>query len=145
MHVTMIVGAQSTHGIGADESPAQARVQTRTHASDRAENLDLVSCCGPSGPSCLFWRRDFGPPPVSPVVLSPIRADFVAIGNRPASRTRTPAHSTNPVERNPRAGWRRRARRYVGLCGASVSSFRRYSISAAIHYSRYLGYLSARI
>jgi hypothetical protein len=43
--------------------------------------LCLESFVGPSGPSCLFGGG-FGPPPVIPVLLNPVRVDSLAIGSR---------------------------------------------------------------
>jgi hypothetical protein len=46
-----------------------------------AKTFCLESFVGPSGPSCLS-AEGFGPPPVSPVSLNPVRVDSLAIGNR---------------------------------------------------------------
>jgi hypothetical protein len=79
----------------------------------KAKTFVLESFVGPSGPSCLS-AEGFGPPPVSPVFLNPIRVAWFVIGNRHSSRIRSRNRSTDiPV------GRRRRGARCVCLCGAS--------------------------
>src|SRR5262249_32667024 len=101
MHVTFTraaSGAARHH----DRQPAHVRILSRTTRVQQRRRPCF---------SELFWTiwslllggGTFGPPPVSPVFLTPVRVDCLAPGTLHSSRTRTTTRSTdNPVER-----WRR--------------------------------------
>ena len=82
---------------------AQARVRSRTARVKEWRKPLFRELCRDHlvPPAC--WRRDFGPPPVSPVFSNPIRVDSAAIGSRHSSRAQSRDRSAD----NP-AGQRRR-------------------------------------
>jgi hypothetical protein len=93
----------------------QMRTRERTLGSCRSDSLEF--CYGPIGSLLPAWRRVFGPPPVSLSRLTLVGSVRSRIGS-PVRRTRL---GRRPVVRTTRR-WRRRARSYMGLSGASGSS-----------------------
>ena len=66
-----------------------------------AKTMDLVELLGPSGPSCLVAEGS-GPPPVSPVFLSPIRVASPGIGPCQSRARRRNRMTNNLVARRLR-------------------------------------------
>ena len=130
MHVTLTRaasgGARHFH-----RQQAGARVALRTQPGLRrlrklvcvragacSENLGFLELFRAISVPPACQAEGFGPPPVSPVFLNPIRVASAVIGNRHSSHTRRHDRSTD----HSVARWRRRARSYMGLYGTSGSS-----------------------
>ena len=117
MHVTLTRTA-SGDARQHDHHPAHMRVRWRTTRARRWRKPLFSELFRAIWPLLPVWRRGSGPPPVSPVFSNPIRVASIVIGIRHSPRTCRCNRPTN----NSVGRWRRGARRYVCLCGASVSS-----------------------
>jgi hypothetical protein len=71
-----------------------SRTRTPSGASERRTQIAIVDwcCCGPFRSLCLLWRRDFGPPPVSPVFLA---VTLVRAAYWSDAENRAPPRTTN--------------------------------------------------